>query len=368
MALVSRRLLDNRDFQFWTLHLGGWIAWVLLFSLRDLQYANIGFSVLVIGACAGALLTFWLRYLYRAVWNHPVIVRIAVVLVVSFLVSAMWQPIKNYAQYIMNECHLTGQCPDLSPFNGLVGYSYYLIVSWSGLYFGIKYYQLLQEQRTERIKASSLAHQAQLRMLRYQLNPHFLFNTLNAISTMILAKNNSSANQMVGRLGSFLRYALDSDPMEKVSLSHEIETIKLYLDIEEVRFGDQLTVNLDIQDKAYAALVPSLLLQPLVENAIKYAFSGRQDGGILSISARVFADELLLELSDDGPGLDGPGLERLDGEFASKGVGIANILERLEEFYGEDHSCKFSDAEPRGLKVSMRIPFETEREMQRVAV
>jgi len=130
--------------------------------------------------------------------------------------------------------------------------------------------------------------------LRYQLNPHFLFNTLNAISTLILEQQTELANRMVTRLSSFLRYSLDNDPMQKITLNQELAALKLYLDIEKVRFEDHLSLELDIGDEASQALIPSLLLQPLVENAIKYGIARSEEGGHLRIAAKVFAGDLLL--------------------------------------------------------------------------
>ena len=154
---------------------------------------------------------------------------------------------------------------------------------WSGLYFGIKYYETLQHQREATLKAAALAQEAQLKMLRYQLNPHFLFNTLNAISTLILDDQTKSRTWRSTRLSDFLRYTLDQDPMKKVTLRQEVDALKLYLEIEKLRFGDRLQLEFDIEDAATRALVPSLLLQPLIENAIKYAVAPREEGGRLRI-------------------------------------------------------------------------------------
>jgi len=124
---------------------------------------------------------------------------------------------------------------------------------WSFLYFVIKYYQIFQEVQKSALKSAAMAHEAQLKMLRYQLNPHFLFNTLNAISTLILEKQTELANMMVTRLSSFLRYSLDNDPMQKITLDAELAALKLYLDIEKVRFEDRLSLELDIGDEARQA-------------------------------------------------------------------------------------------------------------------
>jgi LytS/YehU family sensor histidine kinase len=162
---------------------------------------------------------------------------------------------------------------------------------------------------------------------------------------------------MVSKLSNFLRYSLDNDPMQKVDLDHEINTMKLYMEIEKVRFEERLNVKFDIQEAARKALVPSLILQPLVENSLKYAIADRETGGTISIRARVFAGDLLLEVEDDGPGI-----EIENGKFPEfKGVGIVNTRERLEELYGERHSCRFTGVLPHGLKIEIRIPFETDK-------
>jgi two-component system LytT family sensor kinase len=240
--------------------------------------------------------------------------------------------------------------------SGIIGYSYFLFLCWSGMYFGLKFYRLLQEEKEKSIRAESQAHESQLRMLRYQLNPHFLFNTLNAISTLILDKDTELANAMVSKLSNFLRYSLDKDPMQKVDLEHEINTMNLYLEIEQVRFDERLQVIINIDDASRKALVPSLLLQPLVENSIKYAVANRVEGGKITITGKVFAGDLLLEIMDDGPGI--PTENGKLPQFT--GVGLTNTQERLQELYGAKHSCKIGAALPHGLKIEIRVPFETE--------
>ena len=160
------------------------------------------------------------------------------------------------------------------------------MLCWSALYFGIKYYESLQQQREAALKAAALAQEAQLKMLRYQLNPHFLFNTLNAISTLILDNQNRTANHAVTRLSEFLRYTLDQDPMKKVTLRQELEALELYLGTERLRFGERLRLEYAIEDASLEALVPSLLLQPLLENSLKYAISTREQGGLIRIESR----------------------------------------------------------------------------------
>ena len=146
-----------------------------------------------------------------------------------------------------------------------------LLAAWSALYYGINYFLLLEDQIDQRERLESQASSAQLAMLRYQLNPHFLFNTLNSISTLVLLKQTERANAMLARLSSFLRYTLVNEPTAKVTLAQEVETLKLYLEIEKMRFEDRLRPHFRIESETIGARLPSLLLQPLIENAIKYA-------------------------------------------------------------------------------------------------
>jgi len=207
-------------------------------------------------------------------------------------------------------------------------------------------------QQAAALKAAALAQEAQLKMLRYQLNPHFLFNTLNAISTLILDNQNRTANNAVTRLSEFLRYTLDQDPVKKVTLRQEIEALDLYLGTERLRFGERLRLEYAIDGPALEALVPSLLLQPLLENSLKYAVSAREQGGSIRIEGRTRGAMLEVSVIDDGPGLrDGaPTSER-------RGVGLRNTRERLAVLYGEHHRFAVLNSHP-GLRVDMALPLE----------
>ena len=195
-------------------------------------------------------------------------------------------------------------------------------------------------------------------MLRYQLNPHFLFNTLNAISTLVLSKATDQANEMVTKLSKFLRYSLDHSPLDRVTLAHELETSKLYLDIEIVRFAERLKLQFEVAENAQSALVPTMLLQPIIENSIKHGITKVESGGTILIKASKNGGLLTLEVADDGPGLPEEDAEaRLS---LSKGVGISNIRNRLKEIYGSNHELTFANAVPNGLKVTVTIPYESE--------
>ena len=190
--------------------------------------------------------------------------------------------------------------------------------------FGIEYYLLNQEEKQRYLTVLNQAHLARLKMLRYQLNPHFLFNTLNAVSALILDESNKMAGERVNILSRVLRYSLDNDPMQQVTVAEEITCLKLYLDIEKARFGDRLSLRYELGPDVQNALLPSLLVKPLVENSIKYAVSQSIDGWQIKISVLNCAGKLELIVSDNGPGMQA---ETLGATKKSGGVGLVNVRE-----------------------------------------
>jgi hypothetical protein len=370
--MIIRSLLKNQRQLFWVLHLGGWIAWGLIvkyaFTRAMLDDIAPGYFVYVmVITVIGMVISSGLRMVYRYLWNRPLWVQAFGFLGGCGVAGYLWLKSRSsiYSHWFESTKDMEAWLEKMGAAAELyqkVSYmdtylsSCTIMVAWSVLYFAIKYYQVFQEVQKSALRSAAMAHEAQLKMLRYQLNPHFLFNTLNAISTLVLEQQTELANRMVTRLSSFLRFSLDNDPMQKITLEQELAAIMLYLDIEKVRFEERLSLELDIADESRQALIPSLLLQPLVENAIKYGIARSEQGARLRIAARVFAGELLLELSDDGPGV-----ELLDGKIPdANGVGLRNTRERLVELYGHQHSFRLSKTEPHGLTVNIRIPFETE--------
>jgi LytS/YehU family sensor histidine kinase len=346
-------LFRDRSRLFWILNISGWAGYALAAWLGALAHEKpeAYFAVIVASAVTGFLATLMLRVLYRKLWWKSAAVLGTGTLLACYVVAFFWQWMRNvlYYDWVKNDW----QPEHLMDYVGGVMGSFYIMLCWSGLYYGVKYYQRLQDQTEQTLKAVAAAHQAQLKMLRYQLNPHFLFNTLNAISTLILDGSNKTANLAVTRLSDFLRYTLDNDPMSRVTLGSELNALDLYLEIEKVRFGDRLIIEKDIDERATKALVPSLILQPLIENAIKYAISPMEEGGTLRISARAQHDTLILKLSDTGPGL-GNG----NNGQKSSGVGLKNTRERLQQLYGETQAFTLAPNEPTGLTVTINIPFE----------
>ena len=347
-------ILENRNRLFWLAHTAGWFGFAFVHYLGSLQHdlRDIFVVIIFLNAYAGWLFTVPLRYIYRKAWNFPPIKIALVVILSSYFTGVLWQIVKNINYW---EIYKHGYQPDswFMYTQSTLG-SFYIILSWSGLYFGSKYYQMLQVEKQNVLKANTVAHQAQLKMLRYQLNPHFLFNTLNAISTLILVEENKTANTMVTKLSEFLRYSLDKDPMKKVTLQSEIQALQLYLAIEQVRFEDRLHLDFNISDECQQALVPSMILQPLAENAIKHAIAVQEQGGCITITVSRFADDLLIEVADNGPGAD-----IVEGNLhRENGVGLANTRERLYALYREKFSLVVSHNQPSGVKVNLRMPFQ----------
>ncbi len=356
--MTLNEFLRNRGRFFWILNLAGWSGYVLAAYLGALAHEkpDAYIDVIVAMAVAGFLLTIPMRYLYRRLWGKSPVAIAMGVIVTSYVLAFGWRWFANsiYFAWVKH-----GWKPDhwTDYIGGVMG-SFYILLCWSGLYFGIKYYQQLQDQTERTLQATAAAHQAQLKMLRYQLNPHFLFNTLNAISTLILDDAKESANLAISRLSDFLRYTLDNDPMKRVTLGSELRALDLYLEIEKVRFGERLIIRKEAESRARDALVPSLILQPLIENAIKYAVTPSEEGGTLTISAKVHNQMLILQLSDNGPGLNN-GQKSKNG---SGGVGLKNTRERLQQFYGDRQAFTLAPNDPSGLVVTINIPFETDED------
>jgi len=350
--------LKNRTVLFWTLHVSGWLGYALSQYLGTLLYENkyeqmVGYTtVILVAAVSGFLLSLELRYVNRRLWGRSPKVIIVGALLSCWLFALVWRVIINSAYLMFTSDSMEWHMKSPLEFFANAMSSTYLLLCWTGIYFGIKYYETLQDQREATLRAVTLAQEAQLKMLRYQLNPHFLFNTLNAISTLILDSENRTANQAVMRLSEFLRYTLDQDPMKKVTLRQEIEAMNLYLTTEKLRFGDRLRLEYAVEERALEALVPSLLLQPLIENAVKYAVSPSEKGGTVRVEGRARGSMLELAVADDGPGLNtgaAPG--------AGRGVGLRNTRERLAVLYEDRHRFATLDNKP-GLRIELGLPLE----------
>jgi two-component system, LytTR family, sensor kinase len=346
----------NRETLFWVLHSGGWVAYAVAQLLAAALYDKLAglSSVIIIATVSGFFLSLLLRYICRWLWLQTPKVMIGGAIISCYVLALCWRVVINLAyQFIVEP---DSQFKTMFEIFGAAVSSTYLYLCWAAVYFGIKYYEQLQQQREATIRAATLAQEAQLKMLRYQLNPHFLFNTLNAISTLILDNENRTANQTVMRLSEFLRYTLDQDPMKRVTLRQEIEALNLYLTTEKLRFGERLKLEYAVEEAALEALVPSLLLQPLIENAVKYAVSPSERGGTIRVEGRTRGSMLELAVADDGPGLSSSSAVGT-ASGAGRGVGLRNTRERLAVLYDDRHRFATIDNKP-GLRIELGLPLE----------
>jgi len=338
---------------FWLLHSAGWSGVFLVSYLAALAHGEpVGYWKISLPlAGAGFLVTLGLRHALRRLADVPPRRLIAVMAAPVVLACCVMALVYTFA--------LVAWCRDNRPATGW-GYvadmasTIYIVMTWVGLYVGIKYHQRLRRQTEAALAASAIAHEAQLRMLRYQLNPHFLFNTLNAISTLVLDHDTAAANRMVQGLSAFLRHSLDTDPVRQVTLDEELAALELYLGIEAVRFGERLSVERDIAPDCRSALVPGLLLQPLVENAIKHAVARSVTGGTIRLFACRDGSQLQLGVTDDGPGAAGAG----PGGDRRAGVGLRNTRERLRVLYGARQGLEIRELPTGGCDVRLHLPFE----------
>ncbi len=239
---------------------------------------------------------------------------------------------------------------------GFMSYGTILLVSYA-----VNYYRRYQDEelkisrlKTELAQAQLQTTQAQLQSLKMQLQPHFLFNTLNSISTL-LDEDVEAADEMLARLGDFLRLTLDNTGTQEVTLQEELEFLRCYLEIEQVRFQDRLTVRMQIDPETLDALVPNLILQPIVENAIRHGVIACVGKGRIEIHSARSDGLLLLEVTDNGPGLRAEA--NSDRSAMKRGLGFSLTKERLERLYGTKQQFSLQDAAEGGLQVMLEIPF-----------
>src|SRR5215831_3277777 len=238
------------------------------------------------------------------------------------------------------------------------GYGFYLdLIIASLIVIGAHALLYYDDFRASELQQSSLKTQlaqAQLRALKMQVHPHFLFNTLHSISSLVL-EDPTKANSMIARLGDFLRLTIENSEQQWVTLKEETEFLRCYLDIEQVRFGDRLTVAFELDPQTLSARVPHLILQPVVENAIRHAIAPRATRGHINIEAKRLNGLLRLEVTDNGPGMVP------NGDLLGKeGVGLRNVRARLHQIYRSDFRFELLNAKNGGLTVVMEIPFQRE--------
>src|SRR5688572_15060527 len=361
---MHRKRALNSTLSKWILIGLGWAAFALFFASElVVRRAYAGFPLNILRAvviwliCAGlwfAATPLILRLAHRFPidrqrWVGSILMHLAVSGVISFVLLGIYT-------LIMSALGLTDARQSLwQAFRAqLVGsfhaevLTYWMVI---GLSHVIDYYRKYRERELRASQLEARLSQARLDALRMQLHPHFLFNTLNSIS-VLMSEDVTAARRMLTRLSDLLRASLETAATHEVSLKEELEFLNNYLQIEQTRFQDRLTVRMNIDPAVLNATVPNLILQPLVENAIRHGIAPRAQPGVIDISAARENGMVRLKVCDNGPGLNSNGAAKLN-----KGIGLANTQARLDQLYGANHSFEMHSPDSGGLEVTILIPF-----------
>jgi two-component system sensor histidine kinase AlgZ len=357
---VAQLTSSSRFRSFWPFQLGGWLLYATTLAASMVPLRNMRDDVAYhsMFLLSGFVCSFLMYGVCHALWQArvPLIRALFTCTVVAYglgiLCSAasVWSEIRfggatSHFHWIYAFAGATGSC--------------FVLVAWSALYFGIKHYHVLQEERQRLQALEVMAREAQMRALRYQLQPHFLFNILNAISTLVLDNQPRIATQMIARLADLLRRTLESPDTHQVSLKEEISVTKEYLALEKIRFGPRLMVTFAIDPETREALVPRFLLQPLVENAIRHGIAKRPQGGNLILHSETTGGRLRVRIENDGAEEDDEPVLRRISAAPHYGVGLTNTRARLEQMYGYEATLE-THATPSGAyEVRISMPFST---------
>ena len=336
--MVDLLSLKNRLSLFWVLQIVGWTGYAIdRWILSPRNFFPVPFTYLLIAFG----ITMCLRAIYRRVWNRsPSIPKaVAVSLLCSVAAGFIWLLVSQILFWLFD----FGPYPKNVALPAYLAETFiytlshhkpFLFLSWSAFYFGIKYARDLQQQQQNALRAAALAKEAELQMLRYQLNPHFLFNSLNSASALI-REDPQRAEKMLGELAEFLRYSLARAKNPEVTLREELEAVQNYLAIEKIRFEDKLEISFQINPAAEEFRVPSLIIHPLVENAIKYGMQTSPLPLNISVAAQAVNGSLRLEVVNTGKWL-GPSESQVP-PVQGVGIGLQNVRERLEQAFPRQH-------------------------------
>jgi signal transduction histidine kinase len=353
---------------FWTLQAGGWLAFGMLMFGWALAYWPMGAALLnkVLLVAIGVLISLGFRVVYRRLRERawPPLQLGFVVLGMSFAAAPIWYE-AHVAAFRLSCAAILSASPHSSLAGGCAGpvmlpllvptetwfFYGFVLVTWSLIYFVVDGIRELKNARTLAARADALAVEARLKTLQSQLEPHFLFNTLNAISTLVAAGRADAATAMITEVGEFLRATLDARETPEVTLGVELDFVSRYLKIQKCRFGDRLRAEFEVDPALLSAAIPTLILQPIVENAIRHGILPNPVGGCVWIRAARRGSTLVLEVEDDGAGLH-------DETEPRAGVGLTNTRRRLDGLYGNAARLQIDSSPQRGALVRIEIPVQ----------
>ena len=368
ITLASGREISKASL-FNVLQVGGWTAAYVVCSFAATQAFGLWPALLdtLIWAMVGFVITLGVRHVYRRSrrLHHSYLVFAAIALTASVLLAPLWYFLEHIVLHMALTAVLyveswrstfttyAARVARDPLFFSIYLWPFYSIIlfTWASLYFGVNAMLELESERANVVNERKLADTARLRALQSNLNPHFLFNALNGIATLVREHDSVTASAMVDALGTFLRSTLQRVDTPELRVAEEIALSEQYLRVEHYRFGSRLRAVVEASRETLDAFIPTLILQPLVENAVRYGVLPRDAGGSLWVSVRKELAELVVSVEDDGPGLDG-------GTLNAFGIGLQNSSDRLEALYGSAANLTIgSRADGTGCAVVIRLPF-----------
>ncbi len=336
----------------WSPFFVGWVLFVLGFGGGRVSVLEAIDSGAVAMGSAAALGFFVWRFTGRFPWPDGVNLRFyAVHLLAGVVYALLWTVITDAIAFLTEDIsseQFWAEARMVIWWQLLMGLWIYGGVA--SVSHALRIRARLREQESIAARAQALAAQAQLAALRAQLNPHFLFNALHSLSYLV-QEDPEEAESAIDQLGGLLRYALDEGENDEVLLMDEWAFTSAYLDLESIRFGSRLRVQVEIEADAMACPVPPFSVQPLVENAVRHGIDPRPEGGVIAIAAEVSDERLKVVVNDDGPGASGP-------EAVAKGHGLGDLRQRLEALYGSDAEVSVDTGPGRGFQVTLSLPAE----------
>jgi two-component system, LytTR family, sensor kinase len=345
---------------FWTVQIAAWVCFYLWGSISLLPFlrqpgALRGNTVFFVSLfTASSLLRPVCRSLMRHAYSWIALEMRA------FVWSLLGGIIAGYAIEFATFPHRPVSWPDWLADSVR---STFILFVWCSLYFSIKLWQQSIREGERLLRAQAEARDARLTALRYQLNPHFLFNSLNAVSTLVLEGNPPAATRMLAQIGDFLRTILDNEAAPETPLSQEIAFAEQYLAIEQTRLGPRLQVDKAISPETLDALVPNMLLQPLIENAVRHGVAPLVEGGTIRIESKLCGAQLMIKVQNSGPANS----RLAPPSDSASGIGISNTAERLKTLYAAGHKLLLQWPETGGCEVTVELPFRKSVQPQAAA-
>ena len=354
---------------FWFFQIIGWTAFSFVtFLTLTVWYEQVRLEHvihIILQALFGVLFTMPMRYIGRRVWQKATVSLIAINVVIVVICANMWTVLRMQTFiWIAEEYDIWDD------FGGWAFGSIFVFTSWMAFYHAIKTLLNLQteketlrqsemmanEEKIKRLTAENLAQENQVKILRYQDNPHFLFNSLNSLNGLIAMKRNEEAMEMIQSLAGLLRLSLDLDPMDEISLEEEVKIIEKYFNMQRVRYGEDLVFNYEVSQKAKNIKIPNLILLPIFENIFKHAlpYSKSNEKFFIHLKASMRQDKLIIIVENSGE-IRAEDLQNIASDSPAKSIGLPNLKERLKVIYGTRFDLSASKSSLGGVKIRLEL-------------